>query len=103
MIASFYALKKEKIDGVSIKCLRYIYDGCEGAQNWVYNQSLKKQNKYNKWVSKMNSKAYKNNGDATNYYCLLVGVPIMIFSIFLFLSATFAFILLFINKHYIFD
>ena len=80
IVASYYALKNEQIDGESIKCLRYIFDGINGASDWVAKQSLKKQNEFNKWVLKMNENAYGKDGKATNYYCISVGVPIIVFS-----------------------
>lgn len=41
IIASSYALKKEKVNGESIKCLRYILNGYQGTKDWVEGQSLK--------------------------------------------------------------
>ncbi|KAK8871780.1 hypothetical protein M9Y10_007521 [Tritrichomonas musculus] len=87
IVASCYALKNEKKNGVSIKCLDYIYSGYHGAKDWVANQSLKKQNDFKKWESKLLDKAYGKDGKATNYYCLTVGLPIMIFSILPFVIA----------------
>ena len=55
-VASAYALKREKKDGNSIKCLQYIIDGCVGAQDWVTNQSSKKQNIFIFSKSKSKSK-----------------------------------------------
>ena len=86
IIASYYALKSEKVDGKSIKCLRYIIDGDEGARDWFANESLKKRNEFQKWHSKLMKKAYNNFGEATNYYCLLVGIHALIFPFIPFLS-----------------
>ena len=74
-------MKKEKKNEEPIKCLGYILDGYNGAKNWVVNQSIKKQNEFKKWESKMLSKAYGKDGKVTNYYCLTVGIPALIFSI----------------------
>lgn len=80
IIASTYTWKKGKIDGKSIKCLKYIVQGSEGAYDWVVNKSLKEQKKFENWYSKMLKKAYKKNGGITNYYCLEVGIPTFIFA-----------------------
>ena len=89
IVASVYALKTEKVDGKSIKCLRYMIDGYNGANDWVLNQSLTKQNDLKKWHSKMISKAYGKNGNATNHYCLSVGLPVLLFTIISFLITLF--------------
>ena len=86
MIASAYAVRKEKIDGESVKCLKYVLDGYQGASDWVVNQSPEKQNDLDKWYSNMISKAYKKNGKVSNYYCVEVGVPIFLFSIIALIS-----------------
>lgn len=89
-VASAYALKRWKKDGNSIKCLQYIFDGCIGAQDWVINQSSKKQNDFNNWQSKMLEKAHKKNGKINEYYCFQVGMPALIFSLIFFTSAVFS-------------
>ena len=71
-------MKKNKVNGKSIKCLRYIFDG---AKDWVANQSLEKQNKFNNWVLNMNKHAYGKHGKVTNYYCISVGIPLIVFSV----------------------
>lgn len=81
IVASCYALKNDKIDGKSIKCLKYIIEGYQGANDWIANQPLEKQNDFKNWYSKMSNKAYKKNGNPSNYFCFEVGVPTLIFSI----------------------
>ncbi|KAK8888183.1 hypothetical protein M9Y10_039247 [Tritrichomonas musculus] len=81
IIASCYALKNEKIEGKSIKCLKYILDGYQGANEWATHQSSETQKNLEKWHLKMLKKAYGKNDKITNYYCLEVGIPILLFSI----------------------
>ena len=45
VVASAYALQNKKIDGKSIKCLNYIFDGARGTADWVSHQSAEKQKK----------------------------------------------------------
>ena len=61
-VASSYSIKREKIDGNPVKCLRIFFDGYQGALNWVINQSIENQNNFDKWHSKMLDKTYKENG-----------------------------------------
>ena len=81
MVASSYAVKNEKIDGKSIKCLRYVFNGYNGASEWVLNQSIEMQNDLDVWYANMLVKAYKNNGKVSNYYCLDVGASSLTFAI----------------------
>lgn len=81
IVASCYALKNDKIDGKSIKCLKYIMEGYQGANDWVTNQSITKQNNFKDWYSKMLTKAYMKNGNVSNYYCIEIGIPTLIFSL----------------------
>ena len=80
IMASSYSLKNEKINGKSFKCLKYVFDGYQGAFDWASNQSLKKQMKLEQWHLKMIEKAYKKDGNASNYYCFGIGIPTMIFA-----------------------
>lgn len=73
IIVSKYALRNDIIDEKSYKCLKYIYEGCQGAENWVSSQSLKKQNEYKNWYSNMINKAFDENGEVTDYYCGFFG------------------------------
>lgn len=91
-----FALKSEKIDGKSIKCYRYIIEGDEGARDLFANKSLKKLNEFQKWHSKMMKKAYNSFGEATNFYCLSVGIPALIFPFFPFLSLAINFMIILI-------
>lgn len=95
-VASVFALKRKKIDGKPVKCLKYIFDGNKGALNWVINQSTEIQNNYYKWYSKMLKKAFKKNGKASEYYCFQVGVPaIFFFALFVFFVLLYGGIFLF--------
>ena len=81
IVPSIYSFKYSKIEGKSVKCLKYIMQGYQGAKNWVTNQSFKKQNDLQNWYSKMMNKAYTKNGKVTNYYCIDVGIPTFIFAL----------------------
>lgn len=69
IIVSFYGRKKEVIEGKSIKCMRNIFEGCQGAENWVAKQSLKKQNEYKQWYNEMIINSHDENGVINDYYC----------------------------------
>lgn len=56
VVASAFALQNKKIDGKSIKCLNYIFDGARGAADWVSHQSEEEQKKFQEWYSKMLTK-----------------------------------------------
>ena len=94
IVASSYALKNKNRDGVSVKCLGYIFDGLNGAKDWVTNQSLEKQKDFKNWESNLLEKAYGKDGKVTNYYCLTVGLPIIIFSVIPFIVTVILFTLL---------
>lgn len=87
MVASSYALKNQKSDGQNIKCMKYIFDGYQGAKDFVVNKSLTKQNDLFKWHSNMINNAYNKNGEITNYYCKKLGVPTLIFAILTLLTS----------------
>ena len=81
LIASSYAFKNEVIDGKPSKCMRYIIEGCQGVENWIIKQSLKKQNEFKIWYNKMLENSIDNKGEITNYYCKEVGEFILITSL----------------------
>ena len=58
IVASVHALQNKKIDGKSIKCLTYIFDGACSAADWVSHQSEEKQKKFEEWHSNMLKKAF---------------------------------------------
>ncbi|KAK8845181.1 hypothetical protein M9Y10_021363 [Tritrichomonas musculus] len=82
IVASQYAIKREN----NLKCLNYIFDGYKGALNWSVNQSLETQNNLEEWHSNMLNKAFKKNGDASEYYCYQVGIPALLFAVIFFVD-----------------
>lgn len=73
-MASSYALNNDK-------CLKYVVNVYQGAFNWTANKSLEMEKNSHNWHEKMLKKAFDENGHITNYYCLEVAIPTLIFPI----------------------